>query len=136
MEKKAKFFCENCGAEVPSNAKMCRHCGRFFSSVRCPVCGATGTNSQFASGCPVCGYAVGKGPEISSQSKGEKGIQKEKKAGRKARAKLREEIESRNQKNFSKKKSSDETLPVFFFLIIAIVFFAFLAVTAKYLKIW
>ncbi|MDY2923913.1 MAG: zinc ribbon domain-containing protein [Treponema sp.] len=28
--RKAKFFCENCGAEVPQNAKFCRNCGRFL----------------------------------------------------------------------------------------------------------
>ncbi len=56
--KQAKFFCENCGAEVPRDAKMCRHCGRFFSSVRCPQCGTTGSPSKFARGCPTCGYAV------------------------------------------------------------------------------
>lgn len=58
-KKKAKFFCENCGAEVPQNAKMCRHCGRFFSSVRCPQCNETGSPSKFAKGCPACGYAFG-----------------------------------------------------------------------------
>jgi hypothetical protein len=59
MNQHAKFFCENCGAEVPQNAKFCRHCGRFFCSVRCPVCGTTGMSEQFKNGCPHCGYAVG-----------------------------------------------------------------------------
>lgn len=54
----AKFFCESCGAEVPANSKFCRHCGRFFSSVRCPVCGLTGSNEKFKNGCPSCGYAI------------------------------------------------------------------------------
>jgi hypothetical protein len=54
----AKFFCENCGTEVPENARVCRNCGRFFSSVRCPKCGASGQASLFDKGCPVCGYAV------------------------------------------------------------------------------
>ncbi|WP_191014861.1 zinc ribbon domain-containing protein [Treponema zioleckii] len=54
----AKFFCESCGAEVPANSKFCRHCGRFFSSVRCPVCGLTGSNEKFKNGCPNCGYAI------------------------------------------------------------------------------
>ena len=53
----AKFFCESCGAEVPQNARCCRKCGRFFSSVRCPVCGETGNPNKFANGCPQCGYA-------------------------------------------------------------------------------
>ncbi|MBQ9630150.1 MAG: zinc ribbon domain-containing protein [Treponema sp.] len=57
-EQSAKFFCENCGAEVPQDARMCRKCGRFFSSVRCPKCGETGDASFFRNGCPSCGYAV------------------------------------------------------------------------------
>ncbi len=56
-DKKAKFFCENCGAEVEQNAKFCRSCGRFFTSVRCPACGCIGIAAAFTSGCPSCGYA-------------------------------------------------------------------------------
>ena len=50
--KKAKFFCENCGAEVPENAKVCKKCGKFFISVRCPGCGKTGNSKDFEKGCP------------------------------------------------------------------------------------
>lgn len=57
-KNKAKFFCENCGTEVPENAKFCKQCGKFFSAVRCPSCGATGNAADFAKGCPLCGYAV------------------------------------------------------------------------------
>ena len=57
---KAKFFCENCGSEVPENAKVCKTCGKFFISVRCPECGATGSHEDFKDGCPRCGYAVNK----------------------------------------------------------------------------
>lgn len=57
MKQNAKFFCESCGAEVPQNARCCRHCGRFFTSVRCPACGETGNPNKFAGGCPKCGYA-------------------------------------------------------------------------------
>ena len=60
-KQKAKFFCENCGAEVPADARVCKNCGRFFSSVRCPVCGAGGSASKFSKGCPVCGYAMDAG---------------------------------------------------------------------------
>lgn len=56
--KQAKFFCESCGKEVKQNAKVCSYCGKFFSSVRCPKCGKTGSNSEFEKGCPRCGYAV------------------------------------------------------------------------------
>jgi uncharacterized membrane protein YvbJ len=67
----AKFFCEYCGAEVPQHAKLCKKCGRFFSSVRCPMCGKSGNASVFTNGCPYCGYAVGKrqpAPEIAAVS--------------------------------------------------------------------
>ncbi|MBQ9239438.1 MAG: zinc ribbon domain-containing protein [Treponema sp.] len=57
MKQKAKFFCENCGAEVPEKARVCQHCGKFFASVRCPMCGTIGSVSQFTHGCPQCGYA-------------------------------------------------------------------------------
>jgi hypothetical protein len=56
-----RFFCENCGAEVPRNAKNCPNCGRFFASVRCPSCGFTGGEALFKGGCPVCGYSASAG---------------------------------------------------------------------------
>ncbi len=56
--KNAKFFCESCGAEVNKNARFCTNCGKFFSSVRCPNCGVTGSSEEFKNGCPSCGYAV------------------------------------------------------------------------------
>lgn len=76
-KKDAKFFCENCGAEVPENAKMCKKCGKFFISVRCPSCGHTGTSSEFKSGCPNCGYAMKggyAGAEISDKAKALAGL--------------------------------------------------------------
>ena len=133
---KAKFFCENCGAEVPQNAKMCRHCGRFFSSVRCPACGATGKNSDFINGCPVCGYAVKKGGKDSSQSKSGKIVYKEKNAGRKSRAKLKQEINSKNSIMFPKKQKSDETLPAWSFFVITAVLAGIIAGASKYLGVF
>jgi predicted RNA-binding Zn-ribbon protein involved in translation (DUF1610 family) len=60
--KTPRFFCENCGADVPLRAKQCPRCGRFFQSVRCPSCGFTGEEALFTQGltpgCPVCGYTV------------------------------------------------------------------------------
>lgn len=53
---KPKFYCENCKNEVSSHAKVCPHCGRFFSEVRCPRCGFTGEGKLFFDGCPNCGY--------------------------------------------------------------------------------
>ncbi|MCF0241198.1 MAG: zinc ribbon domain-containing protein [Treponema sp.] len=55
---KAKFYCENCGYEVPQNAKFCSKCGKFFTFVRCPSCQYTSESRKFTNGCPKCGYAV------------------------------------------------------------------------------
>ena len=57
--KRSRFFCENCHKEVRPNARVCPHCGRFFTAVRCPVCSYVGEAPQFASGCPNCGYSAG-----------------------------------------------------------------------------
>jgi len=58
MAKGPRFFCENCGAEVPRNADRCPQCGRYFASVRCPSCGFVGAESLFGAGCPLCGYSA------------------------------------------------------------------------------
>ncbi len=57
--KRARFFCENCRNEVRWDAKVCPHCGRFFSSVKCPSCEFVGESRFFVFGCPNCGYAGG-----------------------------------------------------------------------------
>ena len=44
--------------EVGQDAKSCSRCGRFFASVRCPVCGFTGKENTFTRGCPSCGYSA------------------------------------------------------------------------------
>jgi hypothetical protein len=58
MAKGPRFFCENCGVEVPRNADRCPRCGRCFASVRCPACGFIGAESLFTAGCPLCGYSA------------------------------------------------------------------------------
>lgn len=70
--KKARFFCEFCGAEVKREDKLCKTCGRFFASVRCPKCGTTGGPGDFKRGCPNCGYAFGKGSGINTGVKAKK----------------------------------------------------------------
>ncbi|MDR2953348.1 MAG: zinc-ribbon domain-containing protein [Treponema sp.] len=67
MKKKPRFFCDNCGAEVESGQKACPHCGRFFSSVRCPVCGFAGEDKLFINGCPACGYSTPPGKQTSQR---------------------------------------------------------------------
>ena len=66
--KEAKFFCESCGSEVPRNSKVCPSCGKFFASVRCPKCSATGSNDDFKNGCPRCGYAINPESLLSGHS--------------------------------------------------------------------
>ncbi|MDR0998592.1 MAG: zinc ribbon domain-containing protein, partial [Treponema sp.] len=61
--KAPRFFCDNCGAEVDRDTKKCPQCGRFFASVRCPRCGYTGPEGNFAIGCPACGYSSSSGME-------------------------------------------------------------------------
>lgn len=56
--KKLKYFCEFCGTEVRQRDKICPKCGRFFSAVKCPRCGHSGSSKEFDSGCPVCGYSA------------------------------------------------------------------------------
>ena len=63
MSKEAKYFCEFCDTEVEEDAKECPKCGRVFSSVVCSSCGYSGAGSEFASGCPKCGYADKRGKE-------------------------------------------------------------------------
>lgn len=127
----AKFFCENCGSEVPQNAKMCRHCGRFFSSVRCPSCGTTGSNQKFANGCPNCGYAVGKGKNYTPS------LEKEKKVSRKSKNNFLSAIDSQ-EKYFNpqrKRKNSDGHLPIWSFFLITSILAAFFFGAMKYLEI-
>jgi uncharacterized membrane protein YvbJ len=53
-----RFFCENCGAEVPRDEEKCPECGKRFASVRCPACGFIGEVANFRAGCPKCGYSL------------------------------------------------------------------------------
>jgi hypothetical protein len=58
LNKKPRFFCDNCGVEVEQNTRACPQCGRFFASIRCPSCGYTGDEKAFSDGCPACGYST------------------------------------------------------------------------------
>ncbi len=81
--KRAKYFCENCGEEVAANARVCPHCGKFFSAVRCPNCGYMGGVDVFKNGCPKCHYAMTHediyGSDYESPVKNKKQPKKEKK---------------------------------------------------------
>ncbi len=86
-DKKAKYFCENCGSEVAANARFCPKCGKFFSSVRCPSCGHMGTVHDFKNGCPKCHYAMSE-EEINGEEPAatENAGHKRKKKGKKPNA--------------------------------------------------
>lgn len=64
--KRSKFYCENCHREVRPSAKVCPHCGRFFTAVRCPTCSYVGEAREFVRGCPNCGYAA----DVSAAAEG------------------------------------------------------------------
>jgi uncharacterized membrane protein YvbJ len=80
MDKTPRFFCDNCGYEVGNEVKTCPFCGRYFASVRCPVCDYSGPDKAFKNGCPLCGYSASaadtrpikqKRPRPKKQSSGE-----------------------------------------------------------------
>ncbi|MFP4364070.1 MAG: double zinc ribbon domain-containing protein [Spirochaetia bacterium] len=72
-----KFYCENCGSEVPLNAKRCPSCSTNFDAVRCPSCGYEGDESAFEAGCPVCGYlGVMQDADSKKQSAKQRGVKK------------------------------------------------------------
>jgi len=73
-----RFFCENCGAEVPRDEEKCPECGRVFASVRCPACSFVGQVAQFKDGCPVCGYSAA-GPSANPISKAKAKTKRKKK---------------------------------------------------------
>lgn len=51
-----KFYCQECGTEVPLDADNCPKCNSCFSSVLCPKCDYTGPSRMFNNGCPKCGH--------------------------------------------------------------------------------
>ena len=116
----AKFFCESCGAEVGADAKFCKKCGKFFASVRCPVCGTTGSNEKFKDGCPNCGYAVGREPPSSKIEKT--------KVSRRAKKQLLAEIERKNPR-----EKSDGSRPSWVYGVLLVLFFVILGGGLKYL---
>ena len=125
--KKAKFFCENCGAEVPENAKVCKKCGKFFISVRCPSCGKTGKSKDFEKGCPFCGYAVD-----SAQNYSLHGAQKHIIGSLKNYfAGLGKFSVSRiNTKNYA----HDDSLPIWIYIITALMFCAIIFYALIFMK--
>ena len=113
-EQHAKFFCENCGAEVPENAKVCRHCGRFFSSVRCPQCGTSGPSSMFDKGCPNCGYAMSSSGSISYSASDGANVRRHLSSSEKHR--LKDAFRNYNIRN-GQSSQGDGALPVWVYIV-------------------
>ena len=125
MKKTAKFFCDICQTEVKGNARFCSHCGRFFAAVKCPACGKTGASHAFAHGCPNCGYAVGseKSNSLDDSLSLTSGKNKNKNANSK-KSIFNNFFSNRdsNKNDNSTKKYSEDSLPLWIYLV-AIIFF-------------
>ena len=108
-DNEAKFFCENCGSEVPRKSRFCPVCGKFFASVRCPKCGHTGASEDFRKGCPECGYAVNSNVSLA-QNKDSDDL-------------FENHNESKNKiiQNKSNKSGQDGSLPVWIYIISVLV---------------
>ncbi|MCL2093523.1 MAG: zinc ribbon domain-containing protein [Treponema sp.] len=65
-----KFLCENCGADVPRDAKTCPKCKSSFSNIRCPFCEFVGEEQLFIEGCPTCGHRISGLGEDEPQKQG------------------------------------------------------------------
>lgn len=127
----AKFFCENCGAEVSENARVCRYCGRFFSSVRCPQCGASGPASMFDKGCPRCGYAMNDTQTISYTAPD--GNEMRKHLSSSEKRKLKAAFGAYRSKNPSA-APGDNSLPAWIYIITACILAAVLAAVFSCIK--
>lgn len=61
-----KFYCQECGKEVPLEANKCPYCHKEFGSVLCPKCNYSSSSRNFVNGCPKCGYLSN--PKIKSKN--------------------------------------------------------------------
>ncbi len=123
-KKQAKFFCENCGAEVAQNSRFCGKCGRFFSSVRCPVCGKTGSSNMFANGCPSCGYG-------GKEQLGVAGMSAEEARERAVKSKGHFYVHKRHPVQCQRRPRGDGSLPAW---IYAVTFAALIAIIAGVMR--
>lgn len=118
-KQKAKFFCENCNNEVPADAKFCNKCGKFFYSVRCPMCGKTGNQNLFLNGCPQCGYAVGSSSDYyNSLSKSDKNNSTR-------------HMDYAGNSN-KKKKTGEDPLPVWVYLLCGLTLLSIIVVMLRF----
>jgi hypothetical protein len=120
MKARAKYFCENCQAEVAPNARFCPKCGKFFAAVRCPKCGHTGDVKDFIHGCTVCGYAM---PKSELYGRASPITLPQEKSSRKSRNKFKDAVNKAN--GISSSASGDYPawllLPSLIVLVIAVI---------------
>lgn len=106
-DNEAKFFCENCGSEVPRKSRFCPVCGKFFASVRCPKCGHTGASEDFKKGCPECGYAVNSNVSLAQNKDSDDLFENHNESKNKM---------IQNKSNKSNKSGQDGSLPVWIYI--------------------
>ncbi len=131
MKKKARFFCENCQTEVKGNARFCGHCGRFFAAVKCPACGKTGASHAFTNGCPQCGYAVGSS-DSNSKDNNDFLLKEKNPSTKKSKSKsfnIKNLFSNSNQTQ--EKKYSEDSLPLWIYLVALIFLVVVLFVFSK-----
>lgn len=119
--KKAKYFCENCGAEVNANARFCPNCGKFFAAVRCPRCTYTGTIRDFKSGCPRCHYAMSKEELYGTETEENSIDGRRHKLSRKSKSLIKKSFSIYRNKN-KKNIASDSPTWVLIISILVIIF--------------
>lgn len=119
--KKAKYFCENCGAEVNANARFCPNCGKFFAAVRCPRCTYTGTIRDFKSGCPKCHYAMTKDELYGTETEENSIDGRKHKLSRKSKSLIKKSFSIYRNKN-KKNIASDSPTWVLIISILVIIF--------------
>lgn len=119
--KKAKYFCENCGAEVSANARFCPNCGKFFAAVRCPRCSYTGTIKDFKFGCPKCHYAMTKDELYGTQNQEETLDGRKHKLSRKSKNLIKKSFVA-HQNQTKKNISSDSPTWLLIISILAVIF--------------
>lgn len=131
--KRARFFCEFCDAEVIGDAIFCSKCGRFFSSVCCPACGLTGEHFLFEHGCPACGYAVDGSPVAMNMTpRGLRHAFQKERATKNKKNRTSKSLPYRT--NSPTKRRSDDPLPAWIYIICIVFLGVALMVVFNFLR--
>lgn len=128
--QRAKFFCENCGTEVKHDAKFCNKCGKFFYSVRCPMCGKTGNQNEFINGCPKCGYAVGS--ENSFHNSHDTNTKNANTSVENTIRKNKNIFLGRRNSNYTTGKTGEDPLPIWIYILCFLAFVTIVAILLRF----